>query len=142
MFRNKDQSSRYVHILGLIAWSMFFVLIIKNPSFAANPQAKQNIIENYGTTQILRSGILVQISPTNPENVIPATQQNITKTFGIVIKATDPLVSMSKGNNFHIWTFFGIFTTESMNINGGINEHFYHNNYSSYSNRYLSRFNL
>lgn len=27
-------------------------------------------------------------------------------------------------NNFNMWVFFGIFTIISMNINGGINEHF------------------
>jgi hypothetical protein len=98
MFSNKDQSSRTVHILGLIAWFMFFVLVIKNPSFAANPQTQQNIIGSYGTNQILRPGILVQISPTNPENVIPASQQNITKTFGVVISVANYPVSVNKGS--------------------------------------------
>jgi hypothetical protein len=95
MSRLKTQNSLTVHTFGLIAWFVFFALVIKNPSFAANAQVQQNTIESYGTSQALRPGILVQINPNNSEDVIPASQQTITKTFGVVVNASDTALTVA-----------------------------------------------
>ena len=96
MFQNKNQNTSAVHVLGLIAWFFFFVLVIKNPSFAANIQVQQGSVENYGTSQALRPGILVQLDPTNNQDVIPASQNNITKTFGVVVNPSDSAIAVDK----------------------------------------------
>jgi hypothetical protein len=87
-----------VHILGLIAWFIFFVLVVKYPSFAANTQTQQNTVESYGTSQALRPGILVQLNPKNIEDVIPANQTDITKTLGVVISPSASALAIDNNN--------------------------------------------
>jgi hypothetical protein len=99
MLQIRNQDSPAVHTLGLIAWFLFFVLVIKNPSFAANTQTQQNTIESYGTSQALRPGILVQIDPNNSQDVIPASQETITKTFGVVVNPSSSALTINQKSN-------------------------------------------
>lgn len=99
MFNTKNQNSSSVHILGLIAWFFFFVLVSKHPSFAANIPVQQSSVESYGTSQALRPGIIVQISPTNNQDVIPVSLQNITKALGVVVNQSDSAISVNNNVN-------------------------------------------
>jgi hypothetical protein len=94
MFKNKKTDHFVPDILGLIAWVFFFGLIFRHPIFASSAQLQQGTVESYGTVQTLKAGLIVQLDPANPENVIPATQANISKTFGIVVDPTSSILSI------------------------------------------------
>ena len=96
MQKTQNQNPLTIHIFGLIAWFLFFALVIKYPSFASTTpsQTQQNTVESYGTSQALRPGILVQIDPSNVANVIPASQPDIKKTLGVVISPSASTITV------------------------------------------------
>ena len=97
MQKSQNQNPLTVHIFGLIAWFIFFALVIKYPTFASittSSQAQQNTVESYGTNQALRPGILVQIDPSNVADVIPASQPDIKKTLGVVISPSASTITV------------------------------------------------
>ena len=98
MQNTKVKNTLTVHILGLLAWLIFFILIVKNPSFASSSQSQQNTVESYGTSQALRPGILVRLNPNNISDVIPASQSDINKTLGVVISPTASALAIQNNN--------------------------------------------
>ncbi|HEY5267513.1 MAG TPA: hypothetical protein VII94_00010 [Candidatus Saccharimonadales bacterium] len=99
MFRTKNKNSSAVHTLGLISWIIFFSLVSRHPSFAANTQIQQSTVQSYGTSEALRPGIVVQIDPKNIENVIPASQSTITRTFGVVVNPSLSAIAVNKSTS-------------------------------------------
>jgi hypothetical protein len=84
-----------INILGAFAWSFFFVLVINHPIYASSA----NTISAYGTSEPLKPGLIVQLDPKNPENVILASQSSIDKTFGVVVDQLNQPLSLQPVSN-------------------------------------------
>ncbi len=54
MLKNRNQSLT-VHVFGLTAWLIFFVLVVKNPSLATNSQISRRQVRVHGTSQISKT---------------------------------------------------------------------------------------
>ena len=84
----KKDRSLLLHTLGIFMWSMAILL-----SFHRIVSA-QAFIQSYDASSQLQQGLIVQLSSNN-STVIPASQNNIFSTFGVVVNASDAPVSLS-----------------------------------------------
>lgn len=81
-----------LHALGAFAWGLIFILV-------AHPHASaQSFIQSYNTSAPIQQGIIVQLEQ-NPSKVLPASQNNAYKTFGVVVDSSDAPVSFSNPNS-------------------------------------------
>lgn len=72
-------------------WSMVIMLSFHHSASA------QAFIQSYNSNSQLQQGLIVQLSSNN-STVIPASQNNIYSTFGVVVNASDAPVSLSASN--------------------------------------------
>jgi hypothetical protein len=94
-----NKRSKVLHILGAAAWVFFFLVIIHHQTSA------QAFIQSYGSSTTLNEGTIVQLVPKNSQEVMPVTQNNATKTFGVVVNSQDASVALSSSGNLPNQTY-------------------------------------
>lgn len=66
-------------------------------------KALSSVVQSYNASSAMQPGVVVQLSDSNSNTVLPLSRKNPEKMFGIVINPNDSPVTLSAGNNEQVF---------------------------------------
>ncbi len=95
MQKTKQSSSRVLYLLATFTLLIVFLLTVHHSS-AASPTfpVPNTFIQSYSTSANLQNGMIVQLAKGDATSVIPASQDNIYGTFGIIVNSANAAIAI------------------------------------------------
>ncbi len=94
--KNRLNKTHKLHLFGSFAWALVFFIGYHQPVNAASTSS--SFIQSYNAPSSLQEGMIVQLQNNNANNVEPATESNIYRTFGVVVNLGNAAIAVENNS--------------------------------------------
>lgn len=95
--KNHQHKTSHLHLLGALAWLTVVFLSSSHPVAASTPNS--SFIQSYSASTTIQQGMIVELQQSNSNAVEPASQNNIYRTFGVVVNLANASIAVENVSN-------------------------------------------